>query len=279
MSVIEDYKEYLRKKHQGGLNSRKGNTMEEFYATFQIADYMTEAHPEEIFLDGQKENAFVDDLYIKEYNKQIYIQVKDVERLTWDTGSKKHTILSDFELQKKACEEAGDKDFRLRLVYSNEQSKVTAIPKSIHACTKVEHFKSADDINACILNNDRFKRVLQSLTDYTSQDDLVVLGTSIFGIWAAGNQKNVSVDSVINQLKEINNTHIVLKTYPVFEITDACKAIFDKIGLSYIQNGNIVRMSFKAFNAEKYWTESIDKTICDSNPRYIFDLLRIVNQN
>lgn len=279
MGVIEDNKEYLKHKHQGDISSSKGNTNEDFYATYQLASYMADIHPEDVILYGQKENSFVDDLYIDAHGTNIYVQVKAVKSLTWNSGINGHSILSDFELQKRACEESNEADFKLRLVYSNEQSNIKAIPYSIKECTEVEHFKSADDINACILANDSFKNALHAITNYTNQDDIVALGTAIFGQWATGNKKNISVSSVIDGLKNIKSQYLALKFTPVFLVTEDCRSTFDRIGVTFTQKGNLVSFTFKSFASEKIWNEGIDKAICDGKPSNIFDLLQIINQH
>ena len=38
MPITSEEREYLKNKHKGGLNNSKGNTYENYYATYQIAN-------------------------------------------------------------------------------------------------------------------------------------------------------------------------------------------------------------------------------------------------
>ena len=66
MSIIDDHKDYLRHKHLGGVSNSKGNTYENFYATYQLSKLIgAGGDADHIRLTAQVERAFVDDLLIQ----------------------------------------------------------------------------------------------------------------------------------------------------------------------------------------------------------------------
>ena len=55
---------YLSNKHRGGINNKNGNSYEDFYTVCLIFRLMASNHSADTLVCRQKENAFVDDLYV-----------------------------------------------------------------------------------------------------------------------------------------------------------------------------------------------------------------------
>lgn len=277
--MVSDNNLYLNKKHTGGANNKKGGRYEDFFATFQIVALMDKYADRmgQVFLSGQDKNAYVDDLLICVPDIYIYHQLKDVKYLTWNYKSSNHVLYEDFEMQKKECEKE-NAHFILRLVYSNEKSNVKDIPVSIKDCTESVLFHSAEDINACILANKDFEDALSKVSIDQETDSLINLGACILGIWCSSNQEAISLISVYKRLSDSYKRNIVLKSFSVTPVSQKCKEILLKIGVSFKQTGNLFSWSALALSGNIAWSEEIDSDFCNKNPQDIFDFLSIINQ-
>lgn len=278
MGVIDDNKAYLKRKHEGGLSSKKGSTFEDFYATYRIVALMSRFghNLKHVSFTAQVEDAFVDDLLIAYPKKRFYHQIKDVNNLSWTLGNKTHTMQEDFELQKQACEEK-HAAYELRLVCSHDSVQIRDIPDSLKSCTKLVHFESAKTLNACILSNKDFRDALSAISLEKSWDSLSNLGTCILGYWSSGNQQNVKLDAVYKHILSVSKGMIVLLGYPVEKLSDRCQAILSQIGIEYSQTGNLFVWSALPFKGSIAWSRDIDDKICKQAPKTIMDFLSIIN--
>ena len=151
MPITSEEREYLKNKHKGGLNNSKGNTYENYYATYQIANCMFRylEKLENVHFSSQLENAFVDDLLISTPDShKTYHQLKNVASLTWHTGTS-HTLSGDFKRQMEISSE-NKENFELKLIYSDQNSNITEIPIGISQYTSVVHFPFYSTLNQLI---------------------------------------------------------------------------------------------------------------------------------
>ena len=67
MPITDEERIYLKNKHRGGENNRKGSQYENFYAVYCIAKLMDECQSQldAVHLTSQVEDVFVDDLLIE----------------------------------------------------------------------------------------------------------------------------------------------------------------------------------------------------------------------
>ncbi|MDE6369720.1 MAG: hypothetical protein K2K94_10845 [Muribaculaceae bacterium] len=85
MKLSQEHKDYLDRKHNGGVSNQKGNTFETIYATKEIVRLFAEgADINTTYLATQLEYVFVDDLNILYTDgKRVYCQLKDKINLSW----------------------------------------------------------------------------------------------------------------------------------------------------------------------------------------------------
>lgn len=280
MSIIDDYEQYLEKKHRGGMSGKKGSGYEDYYATFQIALllHLFAANMENVKVSGQTPYTFIDDLVITLPKKKIYHQIKNVNGLSWKSGNKTNTLEDDFKCQKIACQELGE-NFKLKLVYSDENcSAGKSMPDSIVDCTELVYFKSADDINASILTNSEFKDALSNISIDKRYDKLTDLGTCILGIWCGCRQDDLSIRYFYDEIKKKSRAGISLENFSSIPMTPECSAIFDNIDIQKEINGNLLRWQYKSlFNGSISWSKDVDELICRKNPTDFFSFLSIIN--
>ena len=189
---------YLANKHSGGEANVKGSLYEDCYAVFQIVSYIAKYKMslDSVALQTQLEDTFVDDLLIAHPDKNVYHQLKNTQKLTWNTKSSGRTIASDFENQIKDCKER-DEQFALKLVFSAAKSKVGInIPDSIKDYTTAEYFPYMKDLNGLILISDAFQDALRQILvngNSATVDELVNAAMVFLGVWrGCGNSNKVS---------------------------------------------------------------------------------------
>ena len=83
--------EYLRRRHRGGIAGRKGLRYEDVFASVQIAEAARRhgAGCDQVWIEGQLEWAFVDDLRIidRVAATSTHFQLKNVGQLAWSSGA------------------------------------------------------------------------------------------------------------------------------------------------------------------------------------------------
>lgn len=280
MTIIEKYKEYLENKHKGGLNSKKGSSYEDYYATYQIANllHLYADYMENVKVSGQMPYTFLDDLVIELPKERIYHQIKDVKGLSWITGNKTNTLEEDFVCQKSCCEEKNE-NFKLRLVYSDEKcSACNSIPDSLKNCTELIYFKSEDDINACILSNQQFLEALSNISVDKRKDKLTDLGMCILGIWCGCRQMNENFQYFYEQIQKMSKAGISLTKFTSLPMSDKCATILNNIGIKSEISGNLFRWNYRMFNGSLSWSIDTDNKICQESPKDFLSFLSIINQ-
>lgn len=233
------------------------------------------ANMDYVTISGQKENVFLDDMIIVEPGKTIYHQLKDVKGLTWAYGSS-HTLGYDFDCQQKACNEAGE-TFELKLVYSDPDSDITTVPPSFSGNTTLVNFTSATDINACILANKDFLDSLSAISADKKTDKITDLGICIYGVWGSMQQNDVRISDIYRKVLAVSRTRIVLMNYPVVPMTSTCKGIFNRLGVTFANKGNLILWRKGRFTGNIPWTDAADMAICDNNPSNFIEFFTLVN--
>lgn len=81
---------YLCNKNVGGINNAKGNTFENFFAVYRIAELAAQNLHDTSHLISSQIRVFVDDLVIENTDSHSahHFQIKDIEKLTWKRGEK-----------------------------------------------------------------------------------------------------------------------------------------------------------------------------------------------
>ena len=142
MELSDDDLRYLSNKHRGGINNKNGNIYEDFYTVCLIFRLMASNHSADTLVCRQKENAFVDDLYVVMNDKDMYCQLKNKKEIYWGKNEKGN-ICYDFVKQEELCDKLG-KQYILRLV-STERPKDEKPAFLTHS--EMEFFPFYENIN------------------------------------------------------------------------------------------------------------------------------------
>ena len=201
--------EYLKNKNKGGKNNSKGNTFENQFAVYKIANLInTHTEQESVFLSTQV-FCFVDDLVIElDHIGDIeFYQIKDVKKLGWK--SKKHSILQDFQVQYKITESTNKKTY-LFLVVSNINtfdSLVKKLPKEIEGHTKVIHFEGGTSINNLLRINNLFKQEIINLCAINNPPNYVLeaIASIVLGAWDSIDKSKVSLQFIQSKCHTMTN--------------------------------------------------------------------------
>lgn len=237
--IAQAYFVYLANKHRGGVNNSKGNTYENFYTVYKIAQEIKNHSKGKNTSITSQAYAFVDDLvieYDRKYKnrrrtrvKKSFFQIKDVSDLSW-TSNKVHPLYKDFEIQYSVLKST-NKSCKQYLVVSNKklhQKLSLSIPKSIRNHTNVEHFETADSLSKLIVDNAVIRNTLASICALKNPtiDKLVTLGTIILGAWDASNKQRVRIADIIESCLDMNPNYIKGKEQTISEeLTNRLKAI------------------------------------------------------
>jgi hypothetical protein len=233
---------YLENKNRGGTNNAKGNSFENQFAVFTIADHFNNGgEAAQIHFSAQTLN-FIDDLVVKNEVDQTveHYQIKDVQSLSWTSNP--HPIDEDFRMQHALCTDRGETP-QLELVVSNDQLKnelEEAMTDDLKAIVSVHYFPNADSISKLLKVNVEVKNALTNMCALTnpSTDKLDALGTIVLGAWSGSDQKQVSLESILDACYG-HNPHYI-KGFDN-RISKGLQTILDRIeNFSYaIENGYI----------------------------------------
>lgn len=274
-------KAYLANKHKGGEAEAKGGLYEDCYAVFQIVSCIAKykAALEGVALQSQLEDTFVDDLLIAHPDVNVYHQLKNTQRLTWNTKSSDRTITSDFENQAKDCQNRSEA-FALKLVYSAANSKVgESIPESIQEYTTAEFFPYEDDLNGLILISKEFIEALRQISvngDSATIDDLANVAQVFLGVWrGCGSNHRVSLSEIVARAEKTR--HFNLNIFENGRISAACREILDSIeGLRYYVSGKMFYWQMGDFTGSCPWPEGKEQEIIDKRPTTRRELVAIL---
>lgn len=279
MPVTKAERKYLKNKHRGGKSNAKGNRYENYYAVFQIALLLKSYHErlDDVCLATQLSDTFVDDLLIDIENSiKTYHQIKDVNKLTWDTGR----LIYDFHRQKETCLE-NKETFSLKLVHSNQdnQRKLVEIPKEFSDSTKVEFFPAHNELGQLLWNYPPFKDAIAEIVADGNNNDDVLYGVagSILGAWESVNADNlISLKQIRENISKIN-PYDALKIYPTVELPENCKKILGDIGVAFRTNGQILYWEYGNLSGKIEWTKGIEQNLLNNIPTNIEELISILS--
>lgn len=243
---------YLNNKNRGGTNNAKGNTFENQFAVFKIAEHFNKrfgsnAAPDDIRFSSQ-ELCFIDDLIVKdraEITAEHY-QLKDVQSLNWDSNP--HPISNDFRMQHAICSEAGETP-HLELVVSREELKQEledAMANDLNDKVTVHHFPKGESMNQLLQNNDEVKAVLTEMCalNAPTSDKLDTLGTIVLGAWTASTQKATTLKEILDACYNLNPNYI--KGFDR-QLPQALREVLNRIPrFSYQVEGGYISWSFNA---------------------------------
>lgn len=240
---------YLDHKHLGGTSNSKGNSYENFYSIYKIAVLLKKfPSNDETRLSAQIKDSFVDDLYIshKQGSAEFY-QLKNVQTLTWQTGSS-HPIEYDFRKQKELMNNVAI-PFTLFLVYSNTDCNISKIPESISDCTKIEYFPYCSSLNRLLLESIEFKNAISDISAYTLApvDKLYELSTILLGVWDSLEKKDVALIEIVQKIKGfsyIGNNFIFEED---LQVDFLARKIYD----------NIPNFHYMIFGSTFYWSYKV----------------------
>lgn len=272
---------YLVNKHKGGEANAKGGLYEDCYVVFLIASCIAKYKTtlDEVSLQSQLEDTFVDDLLIALPNKNVYHQLKNTKNLTWNTKSSGRTMASDFECQIMDCEERNE-IFKLKLIYSDAHSKVcNSIPDSIQKYTTAEYFPYEKDLNSLILISEEFIDALRRVSVNGSNatiDDLANIAQVFLGVWRGfGSNHRISLSEIVSYAEKTK--HFNLNIFADMKISSACREILNCIeGLRYYVSGRMFYWQMGDFTGSCPWPEGKEQEIIDKRPTTRRELVAIL---
>ncbi|KVE90630.1 hypothetical protein WJ01_01200 [Burkholderia vietnamiensis] len=158
---------YLRNKHRGGMNGKKGTRYEDQFAAFKIAEILADHVQNGGPLPVIEEQAFgfVDDLAVASVGSTKYYQCKNSGSVSWTGGD--HPIATDFECQIALASALQKPAPTARLVVADSsvaQTLTEKIPVGISGYSSVEYFPSPGTINQLVLTHAPLRETLSALT-------------------------------------------------------------------------------------------------------------------
>ncbi len=280
MPIIRRDRKYLKNKHRGGKNNKKGSQYENFYAVYCLAMLMNEYQQqlEAVCLTSQVEDAFVDDLLIeKPVSEKIYHQLKDVKTLTW----KDNGLLYDFTKQMEISQEKGE-CFHLNLIYSNADSSVKEIPEDISSCTNAIYFPAYSSLNQLLLSYSPFKDAILHMAvdgEKAENDKLFGIAGALLGAWDSCGQIKVSLAEISAKMQSIGKGYVNVKGYPTVKISDNSRMIMDRCGLHFHIDG--IKLYWSNGNGrlkgEIEWTPDLEKRLLEEAPTDLFGIVELLS--
>ena len=279
MPITAAERKYLKNKHRGGKSSAKGNLYEEYYAVYQLALLIDKyrSTPSNVHLATQVPETFVDDLLIvQEGLHKTYHQLKDVKNISWASNNLK----CDFERQRDISLENGEQ-FALKIVYSDADSSVGAVPETISDCTTAEHFPSCPSIQSLYFSFQPFQQAVKNIaTPLNSTDnDLIGISGALLGAWGmVDSQSSTSLEEILEKVYNIGKGLININTYPSsIKVSDDCSALFHQIGVQFQVSGTSLYWSYRSFSGYLPWTKEAEERIIAASPKEFKDIIDLLN--
>lgn len=279
MPIRPAERKYLKNKHRGGKSNAKGNQYEEYYAVYQLALLIDKyrSTPSNVYLTTQVPDTFVDDLLIvQEDAHKTYHQLKDVKNISWGTNNLKY----DFERQREISLENREQ-FALKIVYSNANSSISAVPKAISDCTTAEHFPSHPSIQSLYFGFQPFQEAVKNIaTPLNSTDnDLIGISGALLGAWhTIDSQSSTSLEEILVKVGSIGRGLININTFPSsVKISDECLALLRQIGIAPQVVGSSVYWSYGCFSGRSLWTKELEDSIVSASPKEFKDIIDLLN--
>lgn len=248
--MVDIDREYLKRKHQGGESSQRGNLYESYFAVYQILLLMSQGKGDAKFF-SQVEGAYVDDLLILLDGCSVYHQIKDVKKLSWGNIEESKTLASDFFHQVDICT-SKKVDFLLKLIVSSGKERLDEkMPQELEAYSKVEEFPAYNNINRYIFNP-LFYSIAAKAIDVGEKQHYVVstFVTMLFGKWCGKMYEGKNVESIILDVKR------ALAGVGIDELTlNKIKEKLCQLGFIFRLDSSILCWQYLGFEGEVELTE------------------------
>lgn len=204
---------YVKNKHRGGASNEKGNTYENFYATYKIATLSAAAIEKQADIKFYSQIlSFVDDLIIfhEEESRLQHHQLKNSPTISWSSGLK--SISDDFEKQKVLNQSIG-RDSEMVLVVSDQQlqQRLTAsCPAAIQAFSKVSYFPHRATLTQVIDAVPEFAEAIRYLCAFENPapDKVECVAKVLLGVWAADTKSDLSVIDILTKAQDSSPSFI-----------------------------------------------------------------------
>lgn len=228
--------EYLKNKHQGGLNNSKGGKYELYYLVYELFSliFQNKDQLDKTSFCVQKKDTFVDDLYFTfPGGRQSFVQIKNVQSLKWGTREEFKSICYDFIRQKEESNPCS-----LSLVLSNKTvyGNMLLSPIELRAFASVIHFPYFEELER-YLDEKRFLSRIKSISAYTNpkKDQLIYLAKSFCGICSSlSNDKNHTLQYVVDSVNKSSSSKINYIFSKQIEMNEETKEILSEIeGLTF----------------------------------------------
>ncbi|MGD1895496.1 MAG: hypothetical protein ACFB16_00940 [Phormidesmis sp.] len=204
---------YVKNKHRGGASNEKGNTYENFYATYKIALLSAAVIEKQADITFYSQIlSFVDDLIIFNGTKDSlqHNQLKNSSNISWGSGFK--SISDDFKKQTVLNQSRG-KDSEMVLVVSDRQlqQRLTAsCPADIQAFSKVAYFPHKATLTQVIDAVPKFAKAIRYLCAFEdpAPDKIECVAKVLLGVWAADTKANLSVMDILTKAQDSSPSFI-----------------------------------------------------------------------
>lgn len=278
MPITPAQRKYLKNKHKGGKNNAKGNLYEEHFVVYQLALLIDKyrSNLSSVYFSTQLLDTFVDDLLIVlEDNHKTYHQLKDVTNIAWTSNNLKY----DFERQRELSLE-NKEQFTLKIVYSNIDSSLSAIPDTISDCTIAEHFPASPSLSSLYFGFEPFRKAVKNIAipHYSTDNDLIGIYGALIGAWHMVNTLSyVSLKEILEKVYHIGNGLINLNLYPTITISEDCSALFRRIGVEYHLSGSSLYWSYRSFSGYLSWNKEMEEKLMAISPESFKDIIDLLN--
>lgn len=265
----------------GGLNNKRGNRYEDYFAIYRILYYIEYV----LFKSSEvriKEQAScpVDDLVIETPQEDHYHQLKADKKITWGTDSMKLEI--EFTKQKEICKRKG-RLFKLWLVVADEV-RVTSLtlnmPDEIKDVTEVFLFPRLERPSELAQQSQLVKHLLNKIRatrfSSTTEDQNIIF--AIYYAWldhVPDNDGYCLLSKVIENIRSMKTGRIYCRWEGNSILWEECKIILNDIfGLQYWTDRGYFEWEYpptdKGILIEDCFSDSFQRfiqRIVDSRPR------------
>lgn len=285
MDISKEHKEYLKHKHQGGVNNSKGNSYEVIYATKEIVRlFASGVDIHSTYIGTQMDGVFVDDLHIIFDETKTYIQLKDKKNLGWGNLNR-GDVMYDFYWQSSYSKAANEK-FQLKIVYSQLDCPIHSveIPQEIAEVTIKEFFPSFQNLTILLQDSKKLRDNLQAIMNYPG-------GTLPLDMQSA------SVEFIRSQFMELAIPNRLVSLAEIKEayerkhpecpnfkdssnvfLPDELLEIFNSfVQFTFTVSGNSLYWKYKRMEGTTILTSELISTICEIRPQEIFELITLLN--
>ena len=204
---------YVRNKHKGGASNEKGNTYENFYATYKIALLSADAIEKQADIKFYSQiPSFVDDLIIlyEEENKLQHHQLKNSLNIGWGSGLR--SISDDFDKQSILNQSIG-KSSEMVLVVSDQQLQqrlAASCPATIQSSSQVVYFPHKATLTQVVEAVPEFAKAIKYLCAFEdpAPDKIECVAKVLLGVWAADTKSDLSVIDILTKAQNSSPSFI-----------------------------------------------------------------------